>query len=140
MTIQRIIERAIEGGWKKRWVFLGITDTGHEMLARFESMATIGKVTYSFGVASILLDPTFWQAVGRVEGWGVSTINESRMCLHCGVSNFIQPPFDSGCNHAYYPEACDVCSKKSTTWKDYMHRMIQALIDGQKIEQFIETL
>ena len=31
-------------------------------------------------------------------------------CKHCGVSIWIQPPKESGCNHVHYPEACEVCN------------------------------
>ena len=33
-------------------------------------------------------------------------------CEHCGVDTFTQPPRESGCNHAHYPEACDICTKR----------------------------
>lgn len=39
------------------------------------------------------------------------------VCLHCGVDVRIQPPKESGCNHAHYPEACRECSDKAAYQK-----------------------
>lgn len=39
---------------------------------------------------------------------------KKRICLHCGIDIQYQPPKSSGCNHAHYPEACDICSKKAS--------------------------
>lgn len=50
MIPQRIIEKAIAGGWK------GALSNGDD--------------TYSFNPFEVALDPTFWQALGKVLGWG----------------------------------------------------------------------
>lgn len=49
MTIQHAIESAIAGGWKMKGV-------------RKDSLSHINA-------AIIVLQPAFWQAVGKVEGW-----------------------------------------------------------------------
>lgn len=33
-------------------------------------------------------------------------------CQHCGYDTCIQPPKETGCNHVYYPEACEVCDDR----------------------------
>lgn len=65
----------------------------------------------------IFLDPLAWQAVGKVEGWGKSSY----------------PEFTYGKNH----------SMTSSTTKNYrwrMHAMIDALIAGKTLEEYIESL
>lgn len=63
MTVQKFIEKAIEGGWRPRWEnFPKITlDTPW---VEQEAHMTIHK---------ILLDPLAWKAVGKVEGWDAWT-------------------------------------------------------------------
>jgi len=58
------------------------------------------------------LDPKAWEAVGKVEGW-------------------------NGQNGGYGRET--LCSWKST-WQQNMHQMIDALVEGKTLEEFIETL
>lgn len=53
MTEQQLIKAAIEGGWRKE-------DIGKK-LVKTEATLVLEKA---------LLDPKFWQAVGKVEGWG----------------------------------------------------------------------
>lgn len=79
-----------------------------------------GSITF----AEILLDPDFWRAVGKTRG-----LNDT-VCKHCGV-----------CWRK--KEKCTVYDKVGgvTKWHIYqMHRMIDALISGKSIDQFIETL
>lgn len=39
--------------------------------------------------------------------------DEMPICNHCNVSIHIQPPRESGCNHAHYPEACERCARQA---------------------------
>lgn len=62
MTIPHAIEKAIAGGWKDR---LYRVDTGNtEVWTHDESM---------------FLDPAFWRALGKTEGWG--TLGIMKTCL-----------------------------------------------------------
>lgn len=69
-------------------------------------------------VPSIFLDPLFWQALGRVEGWDESY-------------------FHSEARDPYYSLGYDPAAD---AWKMNMHRMVDFLADGKTIEQFLETL
>ena len=64
----------------------------------------------TFGVGEILLDPKAWEAVGKVEFWGDTVEAKS--------------------GQAY----------KTRDYKEKMHRMIDALVEGKTIEEFIKTL
>lgn len=54
MTIKTFIEKAIAGGWKSP--------------ERWHTYVDAVKDTV-FNYHAILLDPLFWQAVGKTEGW-----------------------------------------------------------------------
>jgi hypothetical protein len=63
----------------------------------------------------MFLDPLAWQAVGKVEGW-----EKTDYCWGCG--------YDEGAT-------CD-----TPIWKVKMHNMIDALIEGKSVSEYIETL
>lgn len=72
MTPKQFIEKAVEGGWKPKWL-------SDEMLEK-ESML----FPYWFN-CRILLDPLSWQAVGKVEGWKTWEKDDFRAtCAECG--------------------------------------------------------
>lgn len=83
MTIQEMIEKAIEGGWKSDYE-LDVSQKpmcGDFVLNR-KSIRQTPDECYSveIGKENVLLDPTFWQTVGKVCGWeesnGIDQINE----------------------------------------------------------------
>lgn len=129
--MEQAIKKAIEGGWGVQngdWYGCpeNITHTIKELL---------------------LLQPEFWQALGKSLGWGqeisrTKTGEEwgERFCLHCGVSTEYQPERKSGCNHAHYPEACAICSKKAITWKEQWHKFIDHLASGGSADDFFKDL
>ena len=63
----------------------------------------------------ILLDPLAWEAVGKVSSW------EVHECEGDGTGE--------GCGNGCYP-----------TYRDKMHQMIDALIEGGNIESYLKTL
>jgi hypothetical protein len=96
-------------------------------------------------VSATFLDPLFWQSLGKALGWGQPIDKREhewgkRICLHCGVDTAYQPPKESGCNHAHYPEACSVCSRNATTWRQHWHRFIDHLAEGKTAEEFFKGL
>jgi len=106
MTIPEAITKAIEGGW----------DDGMARL-KIHPEKIVAQV--------MLLDPAFWRALGKVEGW--ETEDAKRYLKSGGLSlvevrnqtrEFIKAP----------------------QWRWNMHRMIDALAKGKTIEQFFETL
>lgn len=108
MTIQTAIERAIEGGWNNSRPVFGLLGEGF-----FDVWAADGSdhiVRYTFN--DILLDPDFWQAVGKVEGW------RSECVLHGAIAHF----------------DCQV------EWLYNWHRMIDAFASGKTVEEYLERL
>ena len=78
MTIKDFIEKAIEGGWKKKYYMPSHPDI-------FETDCLDYK-------HEILLDPKAWGAVGKVEGWllqhkrgGTQRLNIRKKCT-CGTT------------------------------------------------------
>lgn len=113
MTIQKFIEKAIEGGWQQPSTFYYLYNykgkMGYENSLSVDFQHTLGNIP----LAVIFLDPIAWQAVGRVDGW-------SNMD---GV----------GGKYTYPTEAIPY-------WKHNMHCMIDALAEGKTLEDFIGTL
>ena len=116
MTIKQFIEKAIEGGWKKKPTFKVlsadrfkaqyISDDG----GRFEEAPEVP-----------LLDPLAWQAVGKVEGW------TTEYTMYFVPHSKDIPPLARGHNRVSESQY-------------NMHAMIDALAEGKTIESFIETL
>lgn len=71
------------------------------------------SVRASYTHFEVLLDPLAWQAVGKVEGWDEGKRKEE-----------------------LYKKAPQL----QWMWQFMMHRMIDALIEGKSIEEFLETL
>jgi len=93
MTIQEAIEKAIEGGWEK------------------DGFVCQGEL---IGVEEIaLLDPLFWQALGKAMGW------ETRITFY---NSFIGG------------------KENNDPWRLEMHRFIDHLAEGKTIESYFETL
>lgn len=112
MIPKQFIKKAIERGWKKE---TGL-DINIQNYATKQCTVTIGHRTDPsefFRMSDILLDPLAWQAVGKAEGWGEEV--NSHLTL-------------------------DGVSIDLNGYELYMHRMIDALIEGKSIEEFLETL
>lgn len=107
MTIQQTIEKSIEGGWSAYFpnVFRG------ELTTKAAAEAMIRELP----VEGILLDPSFWRALGKAMGW-----KESEWYP------FLPSHPHLGLN---MPE-----------WKWYWHRFIDHLADGKSIESYFEIL
>lgn len=104
MTIKEFIQKAIQGGW-------GNFTT--EEREKAEQM--VSEPLREMTAAEILLDPLAWQAVGKVEGWGVTD--------RCWGCNYSEGPTDD-----------------TPIWKVKWHQMLDALAEGKTIEQYLETL
>lgn len=74
-------------------------------------------------VPAILLDPEAWKAVGKVEGWK----QEDYFCTFGSVHPTLASRY---AGKAYVMD----------TWQRYMLSMMESIIDGKTIEQFLETL
>ena len=98
MTIEQAIQKAIESGFP----IYGKTDVGF-----FEEFSPVDWA-YEF-----LLDPEFWQSLGKAMGWA------EKQCVCNGYS--------SQC-------ACD------PQWLNQQHELIDHIADGGTIESYFEKL
>ncbi len=94
--METAIKKAIEGGWEE-WGFY----------------------------QDALLDPLFWQALGKVEGW-----DEKYCTSGCGCE---YPNGDGS-----HEKEC-VWSGKNE-WIDQMHNFIDHIIEGKSIDEFFTNL
>lgn len=120
MTIKEAIEKAIAGGWRNPlWPNLDFT-IGKEMKGTLPNelgvlaMWNTNRSSFHISLVEAVLDPTFWQALGKSEGW--NTLTET------GDYSYQQEP------------------RLQETWLYHMHHMIDHIADGGTINSFIETL
>ena len=92
MTIQETIQKAIDGGWKKEFVV--------------EPMDTPQA-----NFAKAMIDPLFWQALGKAMGW-----KDSDECGSCK------------------------CPVTQEAWYYHWHRFVDHLAKDRSIESFFEQL
>ncbi len=129
--MKEAIQKAIEGGWETKHNF---NDWGGEIMSDFANEA--------------LLDPLFWQALGKALGWG--------HCLNCGDSGEVpigenrvtlDMAIDAGDRslegtlHSVEMGQCEVCG--GTQSGDYLyhwHRFIDHLAEGKDAESFFSSL
>lgn len=104
MTLTQAIERAIEGGWNTGAVPLPYEHTPYLQVA--------------------LLDPSFWKALGKVEGWKTAEPYQKQPYMRLHTDGTVTRE-----DHPVLNE-----------WEINMHRMIDALADGKSLEAFFETL
>lgn len=163
MTIKSFIEKAIEGGWNPKpnyympWMNTlsdnGITLSGGEG----------DQERYS--INQIILSPSAWQAVGKVEGWETSKYRACEMKMPFyhnekmrGTGVIVgesrdkkqwyirwdrgqngRPTKGQGMRNPY-PKENIIEKSKTENWNMVMHRMLDALIAGKTIEEYLATL
>lgn len=119
MTPETFIKKGIEGGWLPRGdknVYLsGIVIGG------FSFNHTDTKDIFAFYMlySEILLDPKFWQAVGKVEGWDRAIMDKEEKELARKISG---------------KENVD------WSWQEKMNGLMPALQEGKSIEEYLKTL
>ena len=107
--MEEAIERAIEGGWRRgeRHVFIGIS-----------------QFDVHDDPEAIILDPLFWQALGKADGWRYR-------CEGCGSEIYLDQ------------FVCDQCEQKMTYkagWYHYWHQLIDHLSENKPIDDFFNNL
>ncbi len=101
--METAIKKAIEGGWKpiKDWHFVD------------ETMFDIPNIIWTREI--VLLDPLFWQALGKAEGW---------------QERFVSPKVSEHYkNDSGYAE-----------WQYHWHRFIDHMVEGKSVDEFFEKL
>lgn len=109
---QRAIEDAVKGGWRPS-KYLDYDDA--KMMNGFAGFVSFHYQQYA------LLDPVFWQALGKTRGW-------TAKCDAAFLDGFAHPSYN----------ACKGCKKAS--WMLFWHRLIDHLASGGTIESFFEGL
>ncbi len=67
--MEKAIKKAIEGGYTQQWELTHIgLEKGNE-IAHFKEYDGDGYFKHRKNVYAILLDPLFWQALGKQQGW-----------------------------------------------------------------------
>ena len=127
MTIQETIQKAIEGGYlmlgfaekplfswsvDKYWggwlISVRYGEFGKESIDKTKH---IDSKYNDFDIDKVLLDPLFWQSLGRSMGW--NKIDGKTDIIYC---------------------------HKEKEWQGYWHKMIDHLVEGGSVEGFFEKL
>lgn len=106
------IKRAIEGGY----------------IPKYKN--SIANVRGGYDFDKMLLDPAFWQALGKAEGCEVQA-----WC--CPIHEIISEKFVT------YEECCDLCGNNVAVKKIYMfywHRFIDHIAEGKSVDDFFNQL
>lgn len=132
MTIEEVIKKAVEGGWKPKMdeKFKKKFEVEHDNVI-FYSKVNVRR----YPLDSIFIDPKFWQALGKYMGW------EPQSFLMCGnadcpnqdKSKEFKCCSECGCGfETYYNGKLD--------WKQYWHKFIDHLAEGKTAEDYFKTL
>lgn len=121
MTIEQAIEKAIEGGYER---------------TKRNYTPELGR----FHVCEIVLDPLFWQALGKVLNWGRQ--NSTSSFSPNGTWNNEEIEL---MGYRLLDGVCSCCTGYETpddvpAWQVYWHKLIDHLADGGTIESYFETL
>lgn len=121
MTIEQAIEKAIEGGWPDlNYAAISDRKKAVEQIASNE-------------LESTLLDPSFWQSLGKAMGWNELT------CDRCNTVTTIKyRKGKDGKGKGDYHDACH--GNFRWTWLLHWNRLIDHLADGGSIESYFEKL
>lgn len=113
--MKNAIQKAIEGGYKWEYV-----SRGHTI---FKGQAEDYSVACD---ATHLLDPLFWQYLGKTLGWTQSKFN-----IDNGANNRIYYNFG---NHT------DELVVRMEAWMFYWHNFIDHIADGGDVDEFFNNL
>lgn len=119
--MKEAIKKAIEGGYKVN----GLVLEKGELFA-------FGRPDQQKIEQYCLLDPLFWQCLGKHEGWNERkvTMNLSEMEISSvGREKFTRPK-----------QSPSYIRKTPNRWKNEWHRFIDHLAEGKDIDSFFESL
>lgn len=119
--MENVIKSAIRGGYEH---FL-MSDGNNGLKA-------IGECK-----SDILLDPLFWQCLGKAEGW---TGEKIRMCNGCGVALKWNEKEDMNGQHGGKKGCGSDIQEYEGQWLIEMHRFIDHLAEGKSIDEFFNNL
>lgn len=145
MTITRFIEKAVAGEWiaeemctfHDRKILDGVRGFVRDGFVHVETEHSGWKSTSKVALESIdvnrmLLDPKFWQALGKTEGWAKED----------GWTGYVQCP----CGDVLQTQQATFAHeqlghiKRPLMWRTKWHLMLDALAEGKTPEEFLATL
>jgi hypothetical protein len=96
-----------------------------------------------FSYHQILLDPLFWQCLGKALGWGGERVlidekghpKEWMFDEHCDKCGEIIVDQEEGC-----PDRCESDNAPIPSWLYHWHRFIDHLAEGKNAEEFFSNL
>lgn len=110
MTIGEAIQKAFKNGWR------------HNRIGEMKSMGQQGAKALLLSLGyEFLLDPLFWQALGKAMGW----------------SKLVVVPYDVT---SMAEKEWQIKFHTIPEWQYRWHRMIDHLANGGTIKSFFETL
>lgn len=140
---EEFAEKAVQGGWDYKKVFSKKPEEYRWVNWFFEGEQFHVQVELAGGggvpmghwyldIARILLDPTVWEAVAKVEGWGTEMVmideagHPKEWCYynHCDRCGAVISDEEEGC-----PEGCESDNAPIPSWLYEMHRFLDALIE-----------
>lgn len=129
---KKIIEKAIEGGWSPdcnnpRWLHFMKDGLAWR---QFDNEMPLPFDTNLVHFATTVIDPTFWQALGKELGWN------KRVCKGCGSE---AKPVEGE-----YHRICPTCNRGNEDridgWQFRAHRFYNLLLTGGDTDAFWKEL
>ena len=110
------IQKALEGGYAEGYELFEINPL---TLVRFHRLGAHSPWTWQKPLHSILLDPKWWQALAKMEGWW------EKACKFCGEPNQV----NGYCRNQHV-------SEDYSNARFYQRRLIDAIQQGRSIDEF----
>lgn len=124
--IELAIKKAIEGGYLEGYQWKPVYSTKSHDNIVFIGINHHNQIEMSW--QSICLDPLFWQALGKAEGWEDYKDN----CENC-IGKYKNKQYDFDCPLKH-------CFCQDITWKYNQHRLIDHINEGKDVESFFKEL
>ena len=137
MKISEAIEKAIEGGWYGAGGEYPHTKEQQEHLLKLINQKEVGGVMADSILRDGLLDPLFWQCLGRSLWWRGEKI---RMCVGCGVALRWNEKETMDGKHGGKNGCGSDIYEYEGQWLIEMHKLVDHLAEGKNIEDYFATL
>lgn len=116
MTIEEATKKAIEGGFWDYFELLPLERAECRLDGKTKTVIATGDgLIVGRQLEELLLDPSFWQSLGKALGW--RDYSNADLCRECVTK--------------YSP---------MSGWRAYWHRFIDHLADGKSAELFFESI
>ncbi len=100
--------------------------TTQEFIQKIPEELRLHTLGHCKSLSELVLDTEVWRAVGKVEGW-----EEDKEVCRGSIACI------KGVDEKHSPCLWETIE---ADWKVNIHRMVQALIDGKSLEEYLSTL